>query len=192
MRTVPAFPAGRSSAPRGAVGYCLAGNSLRELMKTTCLRSSGSLALLLSPGCDPAMLSASPGATRKLPLPSVSSVSSSSRLERLAVSQDRHTALSASQWLSVLRENAGDGPGAMRAAQRTLALASDDEGPWATAMPRTMLAQLTMHMGDRAAAVGHARAVLPVMRRRHGARPGAVPGLPRYRAAPVRQPGCRP
>jgi len=32
-------------------------------------------------------------------------------------------------------------------------------------MPRTMLAQLTMNVGDRAAAVEHARAALPVMRR---------------------------
>ena len=32
-------------------------------------------------------------------------------------------------------------------------------------MPRTTLAQLTMHVGDRAAAVAHARAALPVMRR---------------------------
>lgn len=87
------------------------------------------------------------------------------RLERLAYGQDRHTALAASQWLSVTRENAGDAAGAMEAAQRTLELVSEDEGPWSTAMPRTMLAQLTMHMGDRAAAAGHARAALPVMRR---------------------------
>jgi len=53
----------------------------------------------------------------------------------------------------------------MQAAQRTLVLAREDEGPWATAMPNAMLAQLTMHLGDRAAAVGHARAALAVMRR---------------------------
>ena len=87
------------------------------------------------------------------------------RLEGLAASQDRHTALAASQWLSLVRENAGDAAGAMQAAQRTLVLAREDEGPWATAMPNAMLAQLTMHLGDRAAAVGHARAALAVMRR---------------------------
>ncbi len=42
---------------------------------------------------------------------------------------------------------------------------ADDGGPWASAMPRAMLAQLTLHRGDRAAAAGHARAALPVMQR---------------------------
>jgi len=87
------------------------------------------------------------------------------RMERLADDQDRHTALSASQWLSYLRENAGDAAGAITAAKRTLALSRDEDGPWSAAMPHTMLAQLTMHVGDRAAAVEHARAALPVMRR---------------------------
>jgi predicted ATPase/DNA-binding SARP family transcriptional activator len=87
------------------------------------------------------------------------------RLERLADDHDRHTALAASLWLSHLRENSGDPAGAIQAAQRTLALARDDDGPWSAAMPRTMLAQLTMQMGDRAAAVAHARAALPVMER---------------------------
>jgi hypothetical protein len=87
------------------------------------------------------------------------------RLERLADSDDRHTALAASQWLSHWRENAGDAVGAITAAERTLALARDDDGPWSAAMPRNMLAQLTMHVGDRAAAVEHARAALPVMMR---------------------------
>jgi len=87
------------------------------------------------------------------------------RLERLAASQDRHTAIAAGQWLSVMRENVGDAVGSMEAARRTLALASGDDGPWATAMPNAMLAQLSMQMGDRAAAVGHAQAALTVMRR---------------------------
>ena len=87
------------------------------------------------------------------------------RLERLADSQNRTTALAASQWLSHIRENAGDATGAVAAAERTLALSRDEDGPWAAALPRTMLAQLSMHMGDRAAAVEHARAALPVIRR---------------------------
>jgi predicted ATPase len=88
-----------------------------------------------------------------------------SRLGRLADGQDRPTALAASQWLSVLHENAGDPVGAIAAASRALALSTDDDGPWAAAMPHTMLAQLTMQVGDRAVAVGHAKAALPVMRR---------------------------
>jgi predicted ATPase/DNA-binding SARP family transcriptional activator len=88
-----------------------------------------------------------------------------SRLGRLADSEDRPTALAASQWLSVLYENAGHPVGAIAAASRALALCTEDDGPWAAAMPHTMLAQLTMQVGDRAVAVGHARAALPVMRR---------------------------
>src|SRR6185437_10498905 len=87
------------------------------------------------------------------------------RIERLADSQERTTALAASQWLSSIRENAGDAAGAIAAARRTLALSRDEDGPWSAAMPRTMLAQLSMHVGDRAAAIEHARAALPVMRR---------------------------
>jgi hypothetical protein len=87
------------------------------------------------------------------------------RLERLADDQDRRTALAASQWLSYLRENAGDAVGAITAATRTLTLSRDEDGPWSAAMPRIMLAELTMRVGDRAAAVEHARAALPVMRR---------------------------
>ncbi len=37
--------------------------------------------------------------------------------------------------------------------------------PGRAAMPRATLAQLSMHVGDRAAAVEHATAALPVMRR---------------------------
>jgi predicted ATPase/DNA-binding SARP family transcriptional activator len=87
------------------------------------------------------------------------------RLERLAGDGDRGTALTASQWLTHLREIAGDRAGATEAAARALALARDDDGPWFAAMPHTVLAQLALHMGDRAAAVGHAMAALPVMRR---------------------------
>src|SRR6185437_7999352 len=52
------------------------------------------------------------------------------RLERLADGPDRQTALSASQWLCHLRENAGDAAGAIAAAKRTLALSRADDGPW--------------------------------------------------------------
>jgi hypothetical protein len=74
-------------------------------------------------------------------------------------------AAAASQWLSHTRENAGDPVGAMQAARRALGLARDEDGPWARAMPQTVLAQLATNMGDRAAAVEYARAALPVMQR---------------------------
>jgi predicted ATPase/DNA-binding SARP family transcriptional activator len=90
---------------------------------------------------------------------------SARRLERLADDDNRHTALTATQWLCHLRENAGDTAGAIDAARRALALALDDDGPWTAVTPRTMLAQLSMNMGDRAAAIEHASAVLPVLER---------------------------
>ena len=90
---------------------------------------------------------------------------SARRLERLAASHDRHTAATAAQWLCHLRENAGDTAGAIQTAHRALALALDDDGPWSAVTPRTMLAQVSMTIGDRAAAIEHARAVLPVIER---------------------------
>jgi hypothetical protein len=87
------------------------------------------------------------------------------RLAVLATDPDRHTAAAASQLLGHERENAGDPVGAIEAAQRVLALVRDEDGPWAYAMPHALLAQLTMHIGDRGAAVEHARAALPALRR---------------------------
>jgi hypothetical protein len=73
--------------------------------------------------------------------------------------------VAANHWLSSLRENEGDPAGAIEAAERALALIGDDDAPWSSAMPHAMLAQLTMHMGNRAAAVQHARMALPVFQR---------------------------
>ncbi|MGD0700372.1 MAG: BTAD domain-containing putative transcriptional regulator [Trebonia sp.] len=87
------------------------------------------------------------------------------RVERLTGDADRHLAAAASQWLSHERENAGDPVGAAKAAERALALARDEDGPWARAMAHTQLAQLAMNLGDRNAAAEYARAGLPVMRR---------------------------
>jgi predicted ATPase/DNA-binding SARP family transcriptional activator len=87
------------------------------------------------------------------------------RLEQLARDSDRDTALSACLWLSNMRENAGDPVGAIAAARRAVELAGNNDGPWSMAMPRHALASLTMQVGDRAAAVEHARAALPVMQR---------------------------
>jgi predicted ATPase len=87
------------------------------------------------------------------------------RLERLTRDNDRHTAAAACQWLSHQRENIGDPVGAFEAAERALALARDEDGPWARAIPHTLLAELTMHLGDFPATIEHASAALPVMRR---------------------------
>jgi hypothetical protein len=87
------------------------------------------------------------------------------RLAALAADPDRHTAAAASQWLGHERENAGDPAGAIEATQRVLDLVCDEDGPWSRAMPHAVLAELTMHIGDHAAAVEHARAALPVMQR---------------------------
>ena len=87
------------------------------------------------------------------------------RLEQLAHDSDRKTALVARIWLSNMRENTGDPVGAIREAQRALELVGSCDGPWLIAAPRAELASLTMHVGDRAAAVEHARAALPVMQR---------------------------
>jgi predicted ATPase/DNA-binding SARP family transcriptional activator len=87
------------------------------------------------------------------------------RLERLTYDDDRCTAAAACQWLSHQRETRGDPAGAVEPARRALALARDEDGPWARALPQTILAELTMHLGDRPATIEYARAALPVMRR---------------------------
>jgi len=87
------------------------------------------------------------------------------RLQRLARDADRATAIASCYWLANLHENAGDLAGAIAACQHALTLVAEEDGPWARAMPRSMLAQLAMHVGDRAAAAGQARAALPVMQR---------------------------
>ena len=87
------------------------------------------------------------------------------RLAALAADPDRHTAAAASQWLGHERENAGDPASAIEATQRVLALVRDEDGPWSRAMPHGLLAELTMHIGDHAAAVEHALTALPVMQR---------------------------
>jgi predicted ATPase/DNA-binding SARP family transcriptional activator len=88
-----------------------------------------------------------------------------SRLEALAENPDRHTALSARHWMSYVRENSGDPSGAVEAAEHALSLTREDDGPWQAAILHTQLAQLKMHLGDRAAAGEHARVALPVMHR---------------------------
>ena len=87
------------------------------------------------------------------------------RLERLATDPDPHVALPARQLLAHARENVGDPAGAVEAAAGALALVRGDEGPWTAALLHTRLADLTVNLGDTAAADEHARAALPVMER---------------------------
>ena len=87
------------------------------------------------------------------------------RLQKLADDGDHDMAAVAYFWLSTLRENAGDLAGSLAAAQRALALVTDDNGPWTWAMPRSMLAQLSMHVGEPGPAIEYAQAALPVMKR---------------------------
>ena len=87
------------------------------------------------------------------------------QLERFTRDDDRYTAAAACQWLSHHRENIGDPAGAFEAATRALALARDEDGPWARMVPHTLLAELTMQMGDYPATIEHAQAALPVMQR---------------------------
>jgi predicted ATPase/DNA-binding SARP family transcriptional activator len=88
-----------------------------------------------------------------------------SRLERLGDDPDRHVALPARQWLGHLRENVGEPAAAVEAVVGALALVDHDAGPWLAAVLHNSLADLTMNLGDTAAAGEHARAALPVMQR---------------------------
>jgi predicted ATPase/DNA-binding SARP family transcriptional activator len=87
------------------------------------------------------------------------------RIERLAADPDPWVALPARQWLSHLRENAGDPLGAMEASESALALVDRNDGPWSPAILHTQIAQLAAHLGDRDRAAEHANAALPVMER---------------------------
>ena len=87
------------------------------------------------------------------------------RLERLAADPDPYLARSAGQWLSHVRENAGDPVGAIETAEAALALIDSEDGPWSAAILHTQIAQLAAQLGDRGRAAEHAGSALPVMRR---------------------------
>ncbi|MFC6083470.1 BTAD domain-containing putative transcriptional regulator [Sphaerisporangium aureirubrum] len=87
------------------------------------------------------------------------------RLAELGRSTDRDVALAATQMSVHVLENAGDVTGAIEAAERTLAVLGEDDGPWFSSIMRAVLAHLSMHLGDRRRAVGHARTALPVLNR---------------------------
>jgi len=87
------------------------------------------------------------------------------QLKRIADDADPAVAGSAYQWLSSIRENAGDPHGAVEAAEQALRLVDTDRGPWGPAILHAQLAQLTMQLGDRRRSVEHINAALPVLRR---------------------------
>src|SRR5690606_36111606 len=65
-------------------------------------------------------------------------------LDEFCDDPDRHVAITALQLKSHVLENAADPAGALVAAERALALVRDDDGPWAGAILRTLLAQLSL------------------------------------------------
>lgn len=87
------------------------------------------------------------------------------RLAELCRSTDRAMALAATQTSVHVLENAGDVTGAIEAAERTLTMLREDEGPWFAVTMHAMLAHLVMQIGDRRRAVGHARTAIPVLSR---------------------------
>ncbi len=87
------------------------------------------------------------------------------RLDELSRDPDRHLAQMAAQMNVHVLENAGEWASAVAAAERALELTREDDGPWNVALLHNLLAQLTMQLGDRPRAVGHARIALPVLSR---------------------------
>jgi hypothetical protein len=87
------------------------------------------------------------------------------RLVGLAEGPDPATARAALQWLGHVRENEGDPAGAAEAVQRALAMVTRQDGPWMEAILHTFMAQLSAQLGDRGAAVDHARRALTTMHR---------------------------
>jgi predicted ATPase/DNA-binding SARP family transcriptional activator len=119
------------------------------------------LLLRLGPGEDPRLS----GMVRAMLECDIDSPEFEAQLERLADDPDPAAAWSACQWLSNVRENAGDPQGAVAAAEHALRLVDAEHGPWSAAILHTQLAQLTMHLGDRRRSVEHIEAALPVIRR---------------------------
>ena len=91
-------------------------------------------------------------------------------------SADRDVALAATQANVHVLENAGDMTRAIEAAERTLTLLREDEGPWFAAIMHAQLAHLVAQLGDRPRAVGHARIAIPVLSRLGVAIPETMKG----------------
>ena len=80
------------------------------------------------------------------------------------------------QWLSHERENAGDVPAAIAAAEEALSVTTGESGPWSRAVLHTQLAGLYSQAGEIALAEPHARAAVPVLLR-IGAREDALQAM---------------
>ncbi|WP_246086723.1 ATP-binding protein [Nocardioides humi] len=80
------------------------------------------------------------------------------------------------QWRSHERENAGDVPTAIAAAEEALSVTTDESGPWSRAVLHTQLAGLYSQAGEIARAEPHARAAVPVLLRL-GAREDALQAM---------------
>ncbi|GAA3842789.1 hypothetical protein GCM10022226_76960 [Sphaerisporangium flaviroseum] len=87
------------------------------------------------------------------------------RLAMLSRSTDRAVALAATQLSVHVLENAGDVTGAIEAAERTLMMLPEDDGPWLAAIMHAVLAHLVVHLGDHRQSVEHARTAIPVLSR---------------------------
>lgn len=87
------------------------------------------------------------------------------RLAELCRSDDRDVVLAATQTSVHSLENIGDVTGAIEAGERVLAMLGEDQGPWLAAITHAELAHLSMNLGDRRKAVGHARTAIPVLSR---------------------------
>jgi predicted ATPase/DNA-binding SARP family transcriptional activator len=94
-------------------------------------------------------------------------------LQELAVSPDRHVAVSALQWSSHAQENNGDPVGALASTEKAIGLTDAGDGPWTRAILHTQAAQLAMQLGRTEQALEHARLALPVLERL-GARDDAL------------------
>jgi tetratricopeptide (TPR) repeat protein len=81
-------------------------------------------------------------------------------------------------WVSQARENLGDLPGAMAAAERALALADPEDGPWGRALVAAHLSGLLLQAGERERARDYAEEAIPAM-----AELGAVDDWAQARAA---------
>lgn len=86
-------------------------------------------------------------------------------LSELRRSPDDDVALAATHTSVHVLENAGDVAGAIEAAEQTLTMLREDDGPWFPAILHAVLAHLVMRLGDRRRAVGHARTAIPVLSR---------------------------
>ena len=87
------------------------------------------------------------------------------RIDALLEDPDRRVRALGYQFVSHERENSGDPEAAMQAATRALELATDEDGPWTTAMLHTQLSGLHAQFGEVEQAAGLARRALPVLER---------------------------